>query len=82
MLKHEDIQEDEMRYARHVRICFEDDEYDYSTTVNGTRQEVIDHFSQGPVDVGDGAVEVMEVPLRIEFHNCGKFEDEIIVAEI
>jgi hypothetical protein len=67
MRNHRDIPEDPDIQMRAIRVEFSDPKHNYATNINGTRREIGEYFSQGPVNVGQGGKDNLQMPQRIVF---------------
>lgn len=64
-------------HMRHIRVCFAHSRYDYETSINGTRADIVRYFSRGPLNVGVGGEDDLQYPTRIEFLPAAESEDVI-----
>ena len=61
------IYHDPHRNMRTIRVEFENSDFNYCTTINGTRKDICDYFRGARLDVGYYPVENMQTPIAIAF---------------
>lgn len=66
-------------HMRHIRVCFAHSRYDYETSINGTRADIVRYFSRGPLNVGIGDADDLQTPIRVEFISGDGSGDTIAV---
>lgn len=52
---------------RSINVCFADSQYNYSTSINGTRKKICDYFRNARLNVGAFPTENIQTPIAIEF---------------
>lgn len=67
VLNHTQVADDPHINMRGIRVVFADTDYNYETSINGTRVEIGNYFRGARLDLGTWPNEDMQTPTRIEF---------------
>lgn len=78
MIEWHTTQPDPSIQMRIVRVIFDESQYNYQTSINGTRKEIGNYFRGSSLNVANYPDEIMRTPICLNF--LSENEDDTTIA--